>query len=347
MKTVFKSDEIAHIWANASAPYGRSPGNLSFDGDAIKSYATVIGRRIKDRGRVAFVLDRASFSNSTSKSQGRVWQAIPDSEKVFLVKIGTRGQSLNFTGKGIAEHYEKRANEVATAAPSRYARIRAEQYQEATAFLEQAREALAYFGYGTARLDSKLAARKAGEATAADTLAEYGRKLKAAKEAKEKRERAERIARNISEVEKFLADDRPATRWLDTLEPHRASAFALLPKELQERVAAKVNASNASLVARWLAGGAVELPHDHATLLRADGEEMVTSKGARVPLSDAGRTYRFAMAFKSKGWHRNGTTHEIGGYQLDAVNEQGVVAGCHRVSWDEIERFAGAQGWSK
>lgn len=35
MKTVFRSEEIAHIWAHRGAPYGRSPGNLSFDGCGI------------------------------------------------------------------------------------------------------------------------------------------------------------------------------------------------------------------------------------------------------------------------------------------------------------------------
>lgn len=33
-------------------------------------------------------------------------------------------------------------------------------------------------------------------------------------------------------------------------------------------------------------------------------------------------------------------------HQLDAVNEFGIVAGCHRVSWAEADRFAMAQGWT-
>jgi len=344
MKTVFTSREIAHIWANSSAPYGRSPGNLSFDGDAIKSYATVIGRRIKDRGRVAYALDRASFSNSTSKVQSRVWQAIPGDAKVFLLRCGVRGQSLNFSGMEIAEHYEKRAELVLAREPSRYAVKRAEQYQEATALLEQAREALDFFGYGTARLDKKIAARKAGEAGAADLLAEYGRKLKAAKEAKEKREIKERTAKNIAWAESYMAPN--------SIEPLRfvdltryQSALETLPAELRARFVAAVESGNARLSDEWRAGREVTLPYDAATMLRAEREEMVTSKGARVPLEDARRTYRFAIARKA-GWHRNGETHAIGGYQLDAVNDAGVVAGCHRVAWNEIERFAAAQGWS-
>jgi hypothetical protein len=345
MKTVFTSREIAHIWANSGAPHGRSPGNLSFDGDAIKSYATVIGRRIRHGGKVAYVLDRASFSVSTSKSQGRVACAIPETEKVFNIRNGKRGQYLDFTPATLAKWFEERAAAISEEMPSRYAHKRADQWREATAALASARDVLAFFDMGTARLDSKLAARAGQEANAADILKAHGAKRVAAAEAKKRRELKERTARNIAEAEKFLADDRPATRWLDTLEPHRAAAFSMLPAELQARVSAKVNASNASLVSRWLAGKPVELPHGCGTLLRVEGDDMETSKGARVPLADARRTYRFATLARSKGWHRNGETHAIGSYQLDAVNEAGIVAGCHRVTWGEIERFAEAQGW--
>jgi hypothetical protein len=346
MKTVFKSDEIAHIWANRGASYGRSPGNLSFDGAAIKSYATVIGRRIEHKGKTAFVIDGASFSNSTSKSQGRIRQAIPGSAKVFTVDCGSRGQSLNFTPATLRDHYLERAKAAESALPSRYARIRAEQYQHVTSLLGRALEVCEFFGLGALQLSRQIANRQAGQSEAAETLRVARVKQLAAQSAKAAREVKERTARNIAEAEKFLADDRPSTRWLDTLEPHRAAAFAMLPADLQTRVAAKVNASNASLVTRWLAGKPVELPRDCPTMLRADGAEMVTSHGARVPLEDARRTYRFAMRAKSKGWHRNGETHAIGSYQLDSVNEQGVIAGCHRVTWAEIERFAAAQKWS-
>lgn len=303
MKTVFRSAEIAHIWAHRGAPSGRSPGNLSFDGDAICSYATVIGRRITARGKTAYVLDRASFSNSTAKSQGKVWQAIPDTEKTFLVRIGQRGQSLRFTPAELAAHYEAHAAELAAEMPSRYARIRAEQWQAVTAELEKAADCLAYFGLGVARLQKKIAARKAGDSTAAETL---------------KADRAKREAARIVSEKKEAA-----------------------------RIAGKV--------AEWLAGLPVYPASNWPTVLRVEGgqddrgaiiQEMVTSKGARVPLEDARRTYRFAMLARAKGWHKNGETHPIGSYQLDAVNENGVVAGCHRVTWAEIERFAAAQGWN-
>jgi hypothetical protein len=117
----------------------------------------------------------------------------------------------------------------------------------------------------------------------------------------------------------------------------------------REAKAAKLLAQSPEIVAEWLAGTRRDLPGqlNLPVMLRSMGETMETSKGARVPMEDARRTYRFAMAARAKGWHKNGETHAIGSYQLDAVNEAGVVAGCHRVTWSEIERFATTQGWQK
>lgn len=106
------------------------------------------------------------------------------------------------------------------------------------------------------------------------------------------------------------------------------------------------DAKMAEDVARWQAGDQVSAYGFSRVLLRAEGDEVVTSRGARVPLDDAARTFRFALAARERGWHRNGEIHKVGPYQLDAVNEQGVVAGCHRIDWSEIERFGKAMAWA-
>lgn len=344
MKTVFKSDEIAHIWANRGAPRGRSPGNLSFDGDAISSYSTVIGRRITCKGKEAYVLDRQRFSVSTSKSQGRVRGALHEGAKVFNIRSGNYGQFLDFTPVTLAVFYEKRAEELANELPSRYAFKRAEQWQSVTAELVKARDVLAYFGYGTARLDKKIEARQAGEATAAQTL-------KAAAELKAKRTRAALMTRNVKWAEKYLSGGHEPLPYIELAQ--YSDSIATLPAKLAARFVAAAEAGNTRLENEWRAGERVNLGRSCPTMLRAEfaenraAAEMVTSKGARVPLDDAHKTYRFAMLARAKGWHRNGSTHVIGAYQLDAVNEVGVVAGCHRVTWEEIERFAVSQGWVK
>lgn len=110
---------------------------------------------------------------------------------------------------------------------------------------------------------------------------------------------------------------------------------------------ARVEREHAEAIADWLKGESVSFPFSVTRVyLRAIDSNMETSRGARIPLVDAERAYRFATKARAKGWHRNGDRFPVGGYELDAVNDSGVVAGCHRVSWDEIDRFAATQGWA-
>lgn len=126
----------------------------------------------------------------------------------------------------------------------------------------------------------------------------------------------------------------------------RARLAANRERQVREAREAKQLADAQEAIANWLVGANVSIPYCVSKVyLRVDNGELQTSKGARVPLSEAERAFRFATAMRSKGWHRNGEQFQVGTYQLDAVNEQGVIAGCHRISWDEIERFAAAQGW--
>lgn len=127
-------------------------------------------------------------------------------------------------------------------------------------------------------------------------------------------------------------------------------------KKANELRRAKAERDLQDRVKRWLAGEIVSIHDAGKVFLRAiykasggiNGVEdwcMQTSKGAIVPLSEASKAFRFVMLKREKGWHRNGDQFPIGEFHLDAVNEQGVVAGCHRITWDEIERFAKTQNW--
>ena len=93
---------------------------------------------------------------------------------------------------------------------------------------------------------------------------------------------------------------------------------------------------------KWLAGENVEtynLPSGQS-FLRVKGGKVETSKGVTLEVDEVKKALRFVMLKRESGWHRNGDTFPIAGYQLDAVNGEGVVAGCHRIAWSELERFA-------
>ncbi len=138
----------------------------------------------------------------------------------------------------------------------------------------------------------------------------------------------------------------------------RAAASAQKERKATAAKKAKQEREAREVVEKWLAGESVTIPHfiakvylrekmDKSAGLEQPAEwSLETSKGARVPLDEAQRAFRFAITRREKGWHRNGETFAVGSYQLDAVNEAGIVAGCHRIGWDEIERFAKLQGWA-
>lgn len=170
---------------------------------------------------------------------------------------------------------------------------------------------------------------------------------------------------NVNEANAFCERFGFKTRFEmpDNLDELRAKAKVSAERERKAKAVklTMFEADCAETVGKWLAGESVSIPHQYSkTLLRlinsgGDSEKaidehfgpmMETSKGARVALPEAEKAYRFAVLMRTRGWRRNGDQFKVGDYQLDAVNEQGVIAGCHRVGWDEIEHFAKAQGWA-
>ena len=95
-KTVFKSDELAHVWAHELAPCGSggSRGAERFYGESYYSYATEIARIIEHRGKKAYLLNITSYSNTTCGHQSSVARAIPTDAIVFKIGGMTRGDSL-------------------------------------------------------------------------------------------------------------------------------------------------------------------------------------------------------------------------------------------------------------
>jgi hypothetical protein len=245
--------------------------------------------------------------------------------------MGERGQSLNLTPQALRDYHIAESAKVEAREPSRLSRKRAEQYVEATGELHKALEVCQFFGLPFLAISRKIDKREANNAQAADLIKEAA-----------KRELAERTERNIAYAEKYLTDPDVLPIW--NVETHRG--VELLPPDLREKFFARVREVNAGAFDKWRNGADTRLPYECPVMLRSESPDMVTSKGARVPLADAERTFRFVIALRAKGWHRNGETHAVGGYQLDAVNEFGVVAGCHRVSWEEITRFAKSQNWT-
>ena len=108
MKTVFRSNEIAHVWFHANAPHGKSPGSMSFDGDVFRSYNTAIARKVTHKGKCAVILNDRSFSNTTCKHKNRMMRAIPHDAIRFHFDDGM-GTRLEVSPKQLFDYAIERA----------------------------------------------------------------------------------------------------------------------------------------------------------------------------------------------------------------------------------------------
>jgi hypothetical protein len=78
-------------------------------------------------------------------------------------------------------------------------------------------------------------------------------------------------------------------------------------------------------------------------MLRLVGNEVQTSLGARFPVSHALSGLAVVCKIRESGQEflRNGHSIHLGNYAIDRIEPDGTVhAGCHVVTWDEIERLA-------
>jgi hypothetical protein len=113
--------------------------------------------------------------------------------------------------------------------------------------------------------------------------------------------------------------------------------------EQTKRERAEAIARQAQLIEQRRAGQYSPCLYDVLAMLRIDGDEVVTSRGARFPVSHAKRALPFVRKVRESGqaYVRNGCTIHLGHYAIDRIEPNGTVkAGCHVVSWDEIERIA-------
>jgi hypothetical protein len=90
---------------------------------------------------------------------------------------------------------------------------------------------------------------------------------------------------------------------------------------------------------KWLTGHCNRYPHSYSLpivlrLSPSDSERVETSRGAFVPVKVCERLYR---AFKARQMPDD---VRVGNYTLNEVSENGITIGCHKISTDELERFA-------
>lgn len=112
--------------------------------------------------------------------------------------------------------------------------------------------------------------------------------------------------------------------------------------EETKRKRAEAIARQQELITKWRAGEYSGSFYDVPVMLRIDGNEVLTSQGVRFPVLHAKRALAFIRKIRESGqaYVHNGHTIHLGPYSIDRIEADGTVkAGCHVVSWQEIERI--------
>jgi hypothetical protein len=165
-------------------------------------------------------------------------------------------------------------------------------------------------------------------------------------------ERAESLRAEAIAYAEFFSLPRPK---LSTVPALDSAALTAIRKREAKRAAEKAEQTKREraeaivrqqeLITKWRAGQYSGCLYDVPAMLRIDGDEVVTSRGARFPVSHAKRALAFVRKVRESGqaYVRNGHTIHLGPYAIDRIGPDGTVkSGRHAVSWEEIERIAPA-----
>jgi hypothetical protein len=99
-----------------------------------------------------------------------------------------------------------------------------------------------------------------------------------------------------------------------------------------------------SLADIWLQGGAHHyLLNAIPPMLRIKDHEVETSHGVKFPIIHAKRGLKLVRAVMARreDWTANGQSCRLGYYHIQHISKDGTVrAGCHKVTWEQIERIA-------
>lgn len=156
--------------------------------------------------------------------------------------------------------------------------------------------------------------------------------------------RFDSFARHMLTTEDIAERDRQRAEWQAQWAAEREERARKDAEAKAERAKREANA-----VAEWRNGRPVPTIryHELPCMLRVAGSEVLTSWGARFPVSDAVAAWPLLRAVfaRGKAWKRNGERIELGHFQIDRVASDGMVtAGCHTLSRAEIEHCAALLG---
>jgi len=137
---------------------------------------------------------------------------------------------------------------------------------------------------------------------------------------------------------------------IDIDDRHNLLDLSLVDCGLRKKVDDKLAEVRKSKIENWMNGYPTYLNNDYTDVYVRNRNGIVeTSKGATMDYVEAKKLFDFVIKLKGHKWHSNNfiNSYKFGHYTLDSVDEIGINVGCHKIKWNEIERFARSQNWVK
>lgn len=309
IKSVFTSSEIPHTWAH-NKEKGRiarnAQGNYHFKGEILYSYREPIARMIagKDEKNPIFLHRDFSYSNTTARQMSRARQASYGLNVVNdVLEIGND----RYTGDG--GKIDHKAN-----------------LKHFAALIEKA--GIAFIRSRATNKEWRLSSL----VRVVENANKYVRIFKL---------KTRFVVPNESEIGAIMKASKVKA---DALEKANAEKYRL-QRIASEKAENERKAKALENLAKWKAGDNVEIYGLNTGLAyaRIEGEEVVTTMGARVPLHHARRAIGLVLKVMKAGevWTPNGKTLHLGDYEVREINGvTGILSvGCHKFDRAELERI--------
>lgn len=121
---------------------------------------------------------------------------------------------------------------------------------------------------------------------------------------------------------------------------------AALENEKKQKALEKIRKAEkikeqAEALEKWRNGENVQ-NHFEITALRVQGDEVQTTKGAKIPLNDAISAWPLLNRLASSGLSLNTINHKIrlGYYTVTRIDNKELVVGCHNIPMTEVKNIA-------
>jgi hypothetical protein len=350
-RKVFPTSQIAHLWASSDLTEARNAqGNLFFTTEAngdrcLWSYGRhyLVGRiTTAPNGERVVLLTESRRSVTTSRHQAEARAAV---RHLTRFTVGDADSDPRDLMGSYQLRYDVTMKRAATAKEDGN---RPYHLADAARVLDEARAFAAAFGLPDTMTERDLATlatdaaerRKALAARTRDTTERMGLALDAmtAHAATvadpftlnaHARELAMALAK-IPKKERKAHADKAAAEWAVEFKRRRAEEEAKARAALTE----------------WRAkGGNVYHLRNAPPALRVNGEEVETSWGAAFPLTHAAPLWRAIQTAKASGGRTfnraEDSSPKAGHFTVESITAEGdVIAGCHRVPFEECERLA-------